>query len=359
MMPVFAAASVAFVLGVPLTLLARRLAPALGYLDCPGAEAHKDHERAVPYGGGFAVLLAAACGMCAALLSERSLLAQPHSNPLSEAGWPRLGWLAIGAGLMCLLGVYDDFRPLRPPSKLAVQALIATLVVMAGGVRVTLFIPFKPVGIIATVLWLLLTTNTVNLLDNHDGLAAGVTAIAGIFLCSLCYSNGEEAAALLLLALAGGLLAFLVFNFPPASVFLGDAGSLPAGFMLGGVCVVAAFYHGRTGGELPVAVLAPAFVLAVPLFDTLRVFGLRIAAGKPLLAADKRHFSHRLRGLGYSARTVAGMHYLLALLTGGSAMLLRQVDWHGALLLFAQLLGTLILVLVLERGAGDKQGLRP
>ena len=352
----YLALGLAFLLGVPLTAAARTLAPRLGLVDHPGSEPHKKHRQPVPYGGGPALLLAATLATVAALAWERSLILRPHSNPVSEADWWHIGWLAAGAFLLTATGLWDDMRPLSPRTKLIAETAVITAVVLAGDVRVTLFIPVPAVGAVITVLWLLLVTNAVNLLDNHDGLAGGVAAIAAVFVGILCLNNGEEAAAVVLFALAGGLLAFLAFNFPPASIYLGDAGSLPVGFLLAGMCVLPAFYRAQDGEALPVAVLAPVFVLAVPLFDTLRVMALRAAAGKPLFQSDRRHFSHRLAGLGFRPREVAGIHYLLALLTGGSAVLLPRVEWQGACLLLAQLVGTLTLVVILERGPGGRDG---
>lgn len=355
----YAALGIALAVGIVLTAAARKIAPLAGLVDRPGSEPHKGHAATVPYGGGPAVLLATAGAVAFALLIEGGLAARPHSNPASEADWTRLSWLGAGTLAMALVGLWDDHRPISAYWKLAVQALTATLVVVVGDIRITMFIPAAPlipakaVTVALSIVWLLLVTNAINLLDNHDGLAGGVVAIAALFLGVLCLSNGEEAAGTVLLALAGASLGFLLFNFPPATIYLGDSGSLAAGFLLGGLCIIPAFYYSEAVERaLPVAVLAPVFILAVPLFDTLRVLGLRLASHRPLLLADRQHFSHRLSELGFNPREIAGIHYLLALLTGGGAVLLPRVGWQGAFFLLAQLFGTLTLVAILERGGG-------
>ena len=178
------------------------------------------------------------------------------------------------------MGLIDDVRPLSPRIKLAAQVLAAGLVVFGAHVRAGEVLGGLP-SILLTMLWLVGICNSVNLMDNADGLCAGVVAIAAGFLAVSAMQVGQIFVPALAWVLAGSVLGFLLFNFPPARIFMGDAGSLPIGFLLGVATVLTTYYNPTLKTE-PYGLAAPVFILAVPLYDTLTVLIHRYRAGVPL-----------------------------------------------------------------------------
>ncbi|HHN46145.1 MAG TPA: undecaprenyl/decaprenyl-phosphate alpha-N-acetylglucosaminyl 1-phosphate transferase [Planctomycetes bacterium] len=338
---VFTAFLAALVTGGLAAIVTARLARAAGFLDHPGTEAHKSQERPVALGGGVAV----AVGFAAALAVIRWKLPQ-------GADGVRFFAVFCGAGALLLIGIIDDLRRLGSLVKFVIQAMVF-MAVIGAGVRITLFVPSAAFSVIVTFLWMAGLTNAFNLIDNHDGVAGGVGAIGTFMLALVCASGGDAGSAAVLAALSGGLAGFLLLNFPPARLYLGDAGSLSAGFLMAGMSIIPSFYREDIPGS-HLAVLAPVFVFAVPLFDTTRVILVRLRAGAGLFEADNRHFSHRLRQLGVSGRGVAGVNYLFALVAAAPAIVLRETGIQGALILLAQLAGVLLLILIIERAGGGK-----
>jgi UDP-GlcNAc:undecaprenyl-phosphate GlcNAc-1-phosphate transferase len=233
-----------------------------------------------------------------------------------------IGPVAIGAAVILLLGIFDDITPMRAAPKLAVQVVVALGVYLLG-VRIELLsLPFgtvnlaSEVSLAVTVLWLVGITNAFNLLDGADGVAAGSAffAAAAIFLTSLLL--GHPAVGLITAALAGALLGFLPFNFPPARAFLGDSGSTLTGFLLAGVAVEAS-----TKGATLVAIAVPLVAFAVPVFDTTITLLRRLVRGKPLFQPDRDHVHHHLAKAGLSPRQVAGVIYASSAAFALAAML--------------------------------------
>jgi UDP-GlcNAc:undecaprenyl-phosphate GlcNAc-1-phosphate transferase len=228
---------------------------------------------------------------------------------------------------MCILGLWDDIRPLPPIIKFSGQLLVATTAVYGGVLYPLSTHPF--VDGVLTVLWIVGVTNAFNLLDNMDGLSAGVAAIAAFSLVFLVHSSTPIAC----IPLAGALLGFLVFNFAPAKIFMGDAGSLSIGFFLACVSVVAAGHVAETIAIL----LVPVLVVFLPIFDMLLVSITRRLNGKAISAGARDHSSHRLVLLGLTERKAVLILYSIALLSGAVAYLssrtLPQI-WPGLTALF-------------------------
>jgi UDP-GlcNAc:undecaprenyl-phosphate GlcNAc-1-phosphate transferase len=334
---------VALAAGAALSYAASVISRKSGFLDRPGTEAHKQQKAPVPYGGGLAVILAIVAG----------LLAVGWVIP-EDTAHKRYVAVFAGAAVLLLVGMWDDIRRIRPVPKVLLELAVFIPVIVLGDVRITLFVPSYTFSIVVTLFWMMAVTNAFNLIDNHDGLAAGVGAIGAFFLALVCVMTGDTTAAVVLAAMAGGMLGFLLLNFPPAKIYLGDAGTLPLGFLLASMGIIPSFYHsGILGTHL--AVLAPVFVLAVPLFDTTRVMLVRVLAGVNPFTADRRHFSHRLADLGLSPKAVAGVHYLFAGVAAAPAVVLVEVGLTGALVLLAQLFGTLLLILIVERASSGRR----
>ena len=233
------------------------------------------------------------------------------------------------SGGMFLLGLIDDAAHLKPYAKLVGQIFICTALTMFG-LRLH-WLPSTVLDQALTIFWLVGITNAINLLDNLDGLAGGVSAIAALYLVYFCHDAGFAAVALLAATFAGAVVGFLVFNFNPASIFMGDCGSLFLGFFLGAVTLVS-----NSGGirRNIVAVLAiPVLLLLIPIVDTTLVTISRRMAGRPVSQGGRDHTSHRLVALGLSERNAAITLWALAALAGGIAVAVRNLSWMvGALL---------------------------
>jgi UDP-GlcNAc:undecaprenyl-phosphate GlcNAc-1-phosphate transferase len=228
--------------------------------------------------------------------------------------------MAASAALF-LVGLGDDFFHIKPYQKLIGQLLAATAVVALG-----LILPWTGSfagNVLITLFWLVGITNAVNMLDNMDGLAAGVCAIAAAFLAMNFYTGDQLPQALMLIAFAGALVGFLVYNHNPASIFMGDCGSMFTGFFLAASVLAAGTGSGRSRSVA--AVLAvPVLVLVVPIFDTTLVTLLRKAAGRPASQGGRDHTSHRLVALGLSEKHAVWMLYTFAVAGGALSMLVRR-----------------------------------
>jgi len=260
------------VVAAGLTALLRWLAPYLGMLDRPGGR--KNHARPTPLLGGVSVYLATIVSyMLIAEVDERAL------------------WLTGGALVVLALGVWDDRAGLRARVRLLVQVLAAGGIVCAG-VSFRLFV-WAPVDYAVSILWLVGLTNAMNCMDCADGIAAGVAAIAAATFCLIALVYGHFAVALMSTAVLGSCLGFLIFNFPPASIFLGDAGSTFLGFILGAIAIAAS----RDAPALDQAWIA-ALPVAVPVWDIILVdrFQSNISIATPLIRSRACTSSGRARG---------------------------------------------------------------
>jgi UDP-GlcNAc:undecaprenyl-phosphate GlcNAc-1-phosphate transferase len=244
---------------------------------------------------------------------------------------PSQGWghfpgssldVVIGAStFLFLVGLLDDFLHTKPYQKLIGQVMGSAFVIYYG-----LALPwtsFSALNVMLTIFWLIGTTNAVNLLDNMDGLAAGIAVIASGFLALSFLAAGNVTEALMLMTFAGALLAFLVYNSSPASIFMGDCGSMFIGFFLASAALVNVS-GGRSRSLLPVLAV-PILVLFIPIFDTTFVTILRKLSGRAASQGGRDHTSHRLVALGMSERHAVWMLYGLAALSGVLALLVQQV----------------------------------
>jgi UDP-GlcNAc:undecaprenyl-phosphate GlcNAc-1-phosphate transferase len=197
-------------------------------------------------------------------------------------------------------------------------------------------------------------TNAFNLLDNMDGLSAGVALVASGVLFANAWAHGEFFIGLILAAFIGSLLGFLFFNWEPASVFLGDCGSLFIGFVMASITLLERYVTKASSTYFPV--LLPVFVLAVPLIDTLTVIVIRVRHNRPIWHGDNSHLSHRLVSLGLSRRAAVGFIYLATFCLGAGAISLRDATRGETLLLLMQSVGFVALLLLLmfvERRGAD------
>jgi UDP-GlcNAc:undecaprenyl-phosphate GlcNAc-1-phosphate transferase len=263
--------------------------------------------------------------------------------------------MLLCAMALFVLGLWDDKEQLGPFLKLAVEFGVAIVAAVFAEVRVELFIESRIVASVLSAVWIVLLMNAFNFLDNMDGLAAGIAIITGGILFVAAAISGQVFVAGLAIVFVGTLLGFLVFNFPPAKIFMGDAGSLVVGFFAAVLTLRTTYYHQAQSGQW-YPVLLPAIVMAVPLYDFISVTVLRISQGKSPFVGDTQHFSHRLRRRGLSDTQTVLTLYLATLCTGLGATFLYQVNLAGAMLVFAQTVMVLAIIAILEMtGGNDKK----
>jgi UDP-GlcNAc:undecaprenyl-phosphate/decaprenyl-phosphate GlcNAc-1-phosphate transferase len=295
MTAVMVAGAVAFVLAVALAQLCKPIAKRTGLVARPKAD--RWHREVIPLLGGCAIAGAVALALVIAPVADRQLLT-----------------LVAGALALAVVGLLDDIRPFRPQTKFVLQILAASAMVTLG---FQLHLSGYPgLDVLLTLLWIVGITNAFNLLDNMDGLAAGIAAIAAAFRLTFFLNDGDLQAAQVAAAVVGACLGFLVHNFNPASIFMGDAGSLFLGFLVAGLSLVGSWPYSRS----TVSVLAfPVLLLLVPIFDTTFVTVVRTWAGRPISQGGRDHTSHRLVASGLSERGAVLLLYGVAALCGGVA----------------------------------------
>ena len=285
-------------LSILVTPAVRAAALHIGAVDHGGGR--RVHAGRVPTLGGVALLIA---GTGALLLAQA--LGIPVIDLLESHGW-RLGWLGAGALLVLLLGSLDDVRGVGPLGKLAWQTLAALVAVYGGYGFHALTNPFGgdvfwlgPLGGLLSVGWIVAVTNAFNLIDGLDGLAAGTGLIAAVTLFLVALSENRPDAAVMAVTLAGVLAGFLRFNFAPASIFLGDAGSLLLGYLLS-VLSIQSLQKGPTA----VVVLVPILTLGLPILEAAVTLARRwlVNGVASVFHADREHIHHRLLDLGLTHR---------------------------------------------------------
>ena len=350
---------VSLALSFALTAVARRLAVKWDILDHPAGR--KIHHIPTPLLGGAAIFLTFYIVVLGHLLAaafthrfgmeyiERELL-----GFLGEDGGYKMTGILIGGIMIFALGVVDDMHVLRPRMKLLGQIAVA-LVLVLFGLRIEIFIFRDPVtSSLVTMFWVVLIINSMNLLDNMDGLSGGVSVIAaGTFFLCVQPIEDERMVRLLLLIFMGAVGGFLWHNRPPARIFMGDCGAMFNGYFLATVAVVGTFHIEGEGSRI--AVVAPVLAMSVPLFDTLSVVYIRVRNGDSIFLGDKRHFSHRLVEVGMSKPLAVGFILMVAAVVGLNGALLPKLDTAGTVIILTQTLGMFLLI-VLLMNAGKNGG---
>lgn len=312
-------------LGLVLTLIARAASHRVGLVAAPRLD--RWHQKPTPMLGGVAIYIAFAAGFL--------VFAPRHSSAYAI--------LAAGT-LLFLTGLVDDAIHIKPYTKLVLQLIAAATAVFFG-----LHLPwveYQWINDVLTIFWLVGITNAINLLDNMDGLAGGITLISCVFLAITFLLNGQMSAAILPALLGGAVLGFLVFNFNPASIFMGDSGSMFLGFMLAGTALLADTGRFRS---LTSVLLTPVLILMIPIFDTCFVTVSRKLSGRPISRGGRDHTSHRLVALGVSERRAVIMLYLFAATCGVLALAVRWLE-TAVVLALVPLFALLVLFLGLYLG---------
>ncbi|WP_433240146.1 MraY family glycosyltransferase [Streptosporangium sp. CA-135522] len=299
-----------------------RLALRWGFTDRPGG--YKAHDRPIPYLGGVAVMLGT-------IIPSAVVLGLTDLRTTS---------IMIASMAVALLGLVDDLSSLSPFTRLAVEAVAAGGVVL-GGVQAPLTGSWLDAPF--TVLWIVVITNSFNLLDNMDGALGAIATVSAAFLAGTAFVHAHPATGLVLLTLALSSLGFLVHNWAPAKIFMGDTGSLFIGFVL--ACSAALLMTGRSTGTMVAGLLLPTFIATV---DTGVVFLSRKRAGRPLLQGGNDHISHRLRRLGLSTRlTVLTLAAVAA--ASGALGLMMALGWVSPILATIAAIGMALMLIGLPQ----------
>ena len=341
LIPLVAAAATAAMVPV-----ARRLAERVGAIDHPGER--KVHQTPVTRLGGIAPAVVfwgvAALGFLAlGRPAVREILGGGLQDAPSVA--PRLSGILLGSFIAFLTGLTDDLLGSKfPVWGKGLGQISAALCVVLGGVS-TSFLPTWWLNTALTVFWLVGITNAFNLLDNMDGLSAGVALIASSLLLVNSLSSGEDLIAALTVTFIGTLAGFLIFNFNPATIFLGDCGSHFVGFVMASILLLDRYATSGSSTYFPV--LMPVLLLAVPIIDTTTVVIIRLREGRPIYIGDARHLSHTLVERGFSQRGAVLVLYLMTGCFGLAALTLRNASAGDTLLVLVQSSCFIAVVLIL------------
>ena len=330
--------------------LSIRIAHKLGVIDRP-KDARRVHKKPIPRFGGMAIFLGSMAAMSIpAGMNEKIKIAM------------------IGGALMYLLGISDDIKNLKPAVKFIGQWGIATLVYVLG-IRITFIgnyfgadvtgphanvILSEGVAYIITVFWIVGITNAVNLMDGLDGLAAGCTAIMALSLAYVAYIHGMRLGSMpvciALVAVAGGCIGFLPYNFSPAKTFMGDGGALYLGYMIAVLSVISPLKRATVVGAL-----IPMLTLAVPIFDTSLAMLRRALRHESIMKADKGHLHHHLMAAGFGQRRSVLIMYGIVGIMGEVAVLISRELYKDAFLLFMIAMLYLCIIIIPKR---PKKGLK-
>jgi len=311
---------VLFVLGVLFTLLATPRVRALGQRVRAFGKGHDGREQPqIPRLGGVAIFLATLAVWGALLLIPNAV----RDRFLSE--WRTLATLLVPGTLVLLAGVYDDVAGATPRQKLLIEALAAGMVWWAGFRIVTLpFVGYRvhsPLfSLMLTMFWIIAVTNALNLIDGLDGLAAGIAFFVTVSVFVVSLIQGHHFVCILAITLAGALLGFLRFNFAPATIYLGDSGSLFLGFILASLAI-----HTSQKSSTLLAIVVPFVAFGLPLLDTSVTVVRRFLSGHPLFLADHDHIHHRLLQNKLALKVVIlGLYALAALFSLGSLLIIQS-----------------------------------
>jgi UDP-GlcNAc:undecaprenyl-phosphate GlcNAc-1-phosphate transferase len=343
--------------GVSLLLvpLFRRFALRFQVLDQPGER--KLHREPIPLFGGGAIFCAVVV-VVALHYAVQPMVAQSefvrtvvpefyHSYLQGIWGFSWRMWtIFLGAAFISALGLLDDVRGVSIRMRFLFEILIAVAVV-AIGIKPDIEIFPQPLVWIASVIWIVGITNSMNLLDGADGLAGGVGLIAALLLAWVMALGGQPLPVVFLLVLAGTVAGFLRYNFPPARIFMGSWGSMLIGYLLAVAVLISTDVAAGENWLLPV--LIPLLILGIPLYDTFSVIAIRLAQGRSPVLADQNHFVHRLMRFGFSPKQAVLFIYLLALCIGINATLLLRADAMTSFILLLQILMTFGVIVILER----------
>ncbi|WP_077369523.1 glycosyltransferase family 4 protein [Anaerosalibacter sp. Marseille-P3206] len=323
----------ATILSFVMTPIARKIAYRVKAIDIP-KDARRVHKKPIPLLGGLAIYISTIITILIFL-------------PLDKTTFS----IIIGGSIIVISGIIDDTKDLSPKMKLLFQ-ILAAVVLVIGGIKIDFITnPFKGgllylkgFSIPLTIFWIVGITNTVNLIDGLDGLAAGVSLIASMSLFFVASRFMYEPIMIMSLVLAGSCLGFLPFNFNPAKIFMGDTGALFLGFMLSIISI-----EGVMKSVATIAIVVPIIILGLPIFDTTFAIFRRLLNGRPIMEADKGHLHHKLLQRGLSQRQTVLILYAISAVFGFSAVLIAKANSKQAVIIAGIVI---VLTILLARRLG-------
>ncbi len=336
--PLIVILGISFLCSVILVPIVRSICIKTGHVYIPRDD--RWHHRPTASLGGIAIFLAFISSLVITAVIQSM---KQGSNPEANFQWK----LLIGPGFIFLVGLVDDFRPLSPPVKLVGQIIAAAIVVFQGYTtdfftpRIDNSLIAQVPNIILTFIWIIGITNAINLLDNMDGLAGGVCFITAMLLAFFFYRSDNLSLAQVSLALAGSILGFLLYNFPPASIFMGDSGALMLGFTLATLAIVRQPQASNVFAVLGV----PTLLFLIPILDTLFVVFTRVLRGKSPFEGGKDHTSHRLIKFGFSERKTLMIIFGAAILSGFLGSILESIRYWYSLVIVPILIVIFVLLI--------------
>jgi len=335
------------IISLALTFLAGKIALRFKVVDIPSER--KIHREPTPLLGGLGIYFSFLFTILAGIFVVKSGSVPDFLRayvPGINSTMKQVVIILAGGAVVVSFGLIDDIKSLRAFHKLILQ-IIAVIIIFSAGIRVSFFLPDGLQSFIMTAMWFLLMMNSFNLMDNMDGLSAGVAFISGSILFIFAVQMGQLFVATILAVFLGSLLGFLRYNFPPAKIFMGECGSSFIGYFLGATAILLTFYrYEESQSFLPV--FTPLVIFSVLFFDTLSVIWIRRKRKLPVFKADKNHLSHRLVSLGMTKKQSVLFIYLLTLCTGIGALLLGSLNIFGGIIILLQVLIIIIIVGILE-----------
>jgi UDP-GlcNAc:undecaprenyl-phosphate/decaprenyl-phosphate GlcNAc-1-phosphate transferase len=311
---------ICFFAAILLTPLVKKLAFKVGATDKPNQR--KVHEKIMPRMGGLAIFLSFLIGLI--ILKPSGVYHYP---------------ILFGSLIIIITGVVDDIREISPKIKLLGQIIAAFIVVFLGDIHVQFInlpfggqIDFGILSIPITMIWIIGVTNAINLIDGLDGLAAGVSTIALLTISGMAYIMGNPYVAVMALIIAAGTLGFLVFNFHPAKIFMGDTGALFLGFIISVLSLLG--FKNVTF----ISLVVPVIILGVPISDTFFAIIRRMVNKQPFSSPDKSHLHHCLLKVGYTHRQTVLLIYALSIIFSLAAFVFTQATLWGSLIVLAVLI---------------------
>jgi len=313
-------AVISFLVSFYTTPVARDAARRFGVIDTPDGDL-KVQDEGVPYFGGLAIYLSFLIGISLGFRYDSSILG-----------------ILLGGSIIAMVGLIDDLGRLTPGAKLTGE-VIAVYVLVKSGVLVEIAYLPLPLQVIVTFFWMILMINAFNLIDVMDGLSAGVAMVAALFMLTVSVINKNMSISILSLSLAAALAGFLPYNFHKASIYMGDCGSLLVGFLLGAFSMV-----GKYSEHNHIALIAPAVIFGVPLFETIFVSYIRMMRGESIFRGSQDHFSLRLRKWKLTIPQTVITSYGASIVCGASGIFI-MISPLGIAALVLALFSLLVLVI--------------
>lgn len=321
---------ICFLAAIILTPLVKKIAFKIGATDKPNHR--KVHSRIMPRLGGLAIFLSFILG---------TIIINPGVVPYGGYHVP----IVVGSIIIILTGILDDIKEISPKLKLAGQVAAAAVIVVYGGLKVEFInlpfggqIDFGYLSIPLTMIWIIGITNAINLIDGLDGLAGGVSSIALFSIAGMSVVMGNQYVTIVALIVAASTVGFLVYNFHPAKIFMGDTGALFLGYIIAVLSLLG--YKNVTF----ISLIIPVIILGVPISDTFFAIIRRLVNKQPLSAPDKSHLHHCLLKTGFSHRQTVLLIYAMAAVFGLVAFIFSQATVWGSLIVILALLITIELI---------------